>query len=503
MIKLAIAIPAALLLAGCGDTATAPVSDTAPEAPIVHFAELPEAPPPVAMPTEIDPAMQDQLVSAISRIVVLQQVLASKEVTGEVLEVEAELPRESAESALENAKANLAAMSRGSIPTYVLIHNLDAAGHLRAWLIGPDGGTVSGVSDMPYDGLTAMTKGLGVRRLAMSRSRAPRGEPLPTEQEIRAAEAADRSPEAVEERRRTLAETAELLLPGVVRDALGSRSGRLLIIPALDTGTAPYAALPLANGYAAENWSFVLLPDIPALSNEEPTYDFGQVEIDKAVIVGDPDLSGDTSWNWAKLPGARAEAQAVAQMLDAPGNRLMIGEEATRRNLVRAIESRRDTGLVYIASHAVSHPRNPLTRGYVAMSGGHYYAGHIRQENFPGWDDNHPLVVLSACQTALGRTLEGGGFGIARTWTRAGAGQVAGSLWNVSDSATKVLMTNFMRQMKAGYAPEFAMQKAQLQTLRHVDDRGRQPFMNDPKMWASFTIFGKPSRQIRRNSPQT
>ena len=190
-------------------------------------------------------------------------------------------------------------------------------------------------------------------------------------------------------------------------------------------------------------------------------------------------------------------------MLDAPGNRLMIGEEATRRNLVRAIESRRDTGLVYIASHAVSHPRNPLTRGYVAMSGGHYYAGHIRQENFPGWDNNHPLVVLSACQTALGRTLEGGGFGIARTWTRAGAGQVAGSLWNVSDSATNVLMTNFMRQMKAGYAPEFAMQKAQLQTLRHVDDRGRQPFMNDPKMWASFTIFGKPSRQIRRNSPQT
>jgi CHAT domain-containing protein len=99
------------------------------------------------------------------------------------------------------------------------------------------------------------------------------------------------------------------------------------------------------------------------------------------------------------------------------------------------------------------------------------------------------LVVMSACQTALGRVFDGGTFGVARTWTNAGAGQVVASLWNVSDAATLRLMERFARALKTGQAPEQAMQSAQLETLKD--------YPNDPRLWASFTVIGKPTLSRR------
>ncbi|GAA4052447.1 CHAT domain-containing protein [Parerythrobacter jejuensis] len=499
---------ACLLIAAC-DTQTDPSTDestpfqlTGDAAAAPRFAKIPPAPEPVSIPTEIDPALEQELLDDIARVGLVQEVLRGKERDGEVRQAKISLDHEEAVFQLEQARSLLATLSDESIPTYALLHRTDANGYLKAWLISPDGGVLTGVSTRKYKGLGPMSSGLGVRRLAISRSRAKRGEPLPSEAEIEAARAADRTPQAIEQRRATLSETAKLLLPGPIRDALGTRSGRLLVVPALDTGTAPFAALPLANGYAAENWSFVVLPDFASMAEEEPTFDFGRVDVNKAVIVGDPDLTDDRAWRWSPLPGARAEAQAVAAMLDTPGNSVLLGSDATQRRLINAIQAREDTGMVYIASHAVSHPTNPLTRGYVAMSGGHFHAGDIRTARFNGWRQNNPLVVLSACQTALGRFLQGGSFGIARTWTTAGAGQVVGSLWNVSDSATRVLMTNFVTHLKAGYAPEFAMQRAQLETLHHRDADGQQPYLRDPKLWASFTVFGRPSEAVRRPSQE-
>ena len=211
------------------------------------------------------------------------------------------------------------------------------------------------------------------------------------------------------------------------------------------------------------------------------------------MVVGSPDLSSDPKYKWHDLPGAEAEAHSVAKKLGE--EKLLIGREATRSALTRAIHATDDLGMVYIASHAIADPKNPLTRGFVAMSGdeGHYFAGHIRQERFNGWRERNPLVVMSACQTALGRVLDGGGFGIARSWTTVGAGQVVSSLWNVSDNATRFLMDQFMIRLKAGDPPEEAMQKAQLITMQAKTKSGRQIYIDDPKMWASFMVYGKPS----------
>jgi CHAT domain-containing protein len=62
----------------------------------------------------------------------------------------------------------------------------------------------------------------------------------------------------------------------------------------------------------------------------------------------------------------------------------------------------------------------------------------------------------------------------------------------VSDLATYRLMTRFVAGLQQGKSPELAMQAAQLETIKN--------YPNDPKMWASFTIIGKPTIGSGRGS---
>ena len=96
--------------------------------------------------------------------------------------------------------------------------------------------------------------------------------------------------------------------------------------------------------------------------------------------------------------------------------------------------------------------------------------------------DNSPLVVMSACQTGLGKDFEVGTIGLARAWQYAGASSVVMSLWNVDDEATFELMTEFIR-LSATMPSDRALQHA-MQRVRSE--------RNDPYFWAGFTIFGLP-----------
>jgi CHAT domain-containing protein len=81
----------------------------------------------------------------------------------------------------------------------------------------------------------------------------------------------------------------------------------------------------------------------------------------------------------------------------------------------------------------------------------------VRDRRFEGWEAKHPIVMLSACETALGKTFDGGSYGMARAMFAAGAAQVVASLWNVDDEATRLLMTDFMDHMFIGFETEDAM----------------------------------------------
>ena len=479
-----------------------PGAGTAAQVSATAARTAPEPAPP--MPAALSPDGERPLLEAIARSYPFRKQIETKEQTGHVRAIEAariEANLDQAKLDLAGIKRNLATLSAGGLPTYALIHSVASNGSLNAWIVLPDGGVVAGATSVPYAGLGTLQGGLGVDRIAETRGPQLKGQEKQRLDADADADAAtdtergagkrDNSPEAIMKRRETLAEAAATLLPGDIRQVLAAGEGRLLVVPVSDTGTAPYAALPIRNqdDFAARRWSFVVMQDLNVLAGDGSGFDMGKVDLSKSVIVGDPADMRDVRYSFPALPGARKEAQAIARELGVAGQNVLIGADATRKNVVRAIDRSAGEGVIYMATHAVADAKNPLTRGFVVLSQQNLFAGELRTQQFRGWDEHQPLVVMSACQTALGRVFEGGTFGVARTWTNAGAGQVVASLWNVSDRATYRLMTRFVAGLQQGKTPELAMQAAQLATIKN--------YPNDPKMWASFTIIGKPSIDSR------
>ena len=274
-------------------------------------------------------------------------------------------------------------------------------------------------------------------------------------------------------------EAWSLLMPGAIAARLRETSAkRLLILPVSDIGFVPFAALPLGSERLIDRFALVLLPDVEALldfSLETRAWRSGH-EI-RSVVIGDPDLSQDRRWNFPPLPGARREAAEVAELV---GEQPILGQEATKANVLDRLKAGRGASLIYFATHALSDAVNPMDGSFLALAGDHLYGHDIKGLFFP----NSPLVVMSACQTGLGKVFEGGTFGLVRAWHHAGALQTVMSLWNIDDNATKDLMLEFMRRRKAGVMTEFALREAMLAT------RQKYP---DPALWASVALFGVPS----------
>ena len=90
------------------------------------------------------------------------------------------------------------------------------------------------------------------------------------------------------------------------------------------------------------------------------------------------------------------------------------------------------------------------------------------------------LVVLSACQTALGEISGEGVFGLQRGFKLAGANSLLMSLWKVDDEATKILMVEFYKNLLEGKNKREALHIAQ-QTLRNTHP--------EPEYWAGFILL--------------
>ena len=121
-----------------------------------------------------------------------------------------------------------------------------------------------------------------------------------------------------------------------------------------------------------------------------------------------------------------------------------------RRTLVTdgAIADRR---VVHFATHGLLDSEHPDLSGLVLSlvdERGTPRDGFLRMHEIYNLRLPADLVVLSACQTALGRDIRGEGlFGLTRGFMYAGARRVVASLWQVDDESTAELMKRFYRAM--------------------------------------------------------
>ncbi len=194
----------------------------------------------------------------------------------------------------------------------------------------------------------------------------------------------------------------------------------------------------------------------------------------------------ETSPGYPRLPGSRKEAEAILPL--APLNRTLavLGFQANLRTVFATDLSQHR--IVHFATHGVIDTTTPRLSGLVLSlfdSSGHPRAGFLRLHDIYNLKLNADLVVLSGCQTALGREMDGEGLvGLTRGFMYAGAARVLASLWRIEDRATAELMTRFYRSMWAdGATPAAALRSAQL-SIR------QERRWQDPYYWGTFVLQG-------------
>jgi CHAT domain-containing protein/tetratricopeptide (TPR) repeat protein len=123
-----------------------------------------------------------------------------------------------------------------------------------------------------------------------------------------------------------------------------------------------------------------------------------------------------------------------------------------------------------VCAGATNPPKNPAT-GLVDQGAGVLTAEEVSGLDLKGTD----LVVLSACETGLGRVAGGEGvLGLQRAFEVAGARTVIASLWDVGDEATQRLMAGFYKNLWEKKLPKLeALRQAQLALLREYQPRGK------------------------------
>jgi CHAT domain-containing protein len=144
--------------------------------------------------------------------------------------------------------------------------------------------------------------------------------------------------------------------------------------------------------------------------------------------------------------------------------------------------------IVHFATHGLVDSKHPEFSGLVLSlvnDHGHAQDGFLSLEDIYNLKLPVDLVVLSSCETGLGKEISGEGLiGLTRGFMYAGASTVVASLWSVDDLATSQLMARFYHAMEHDQmAPAAAMRKAQIEMWRHKA-------WHPPYYWAAFQVQG-------------
>ena len=103
---------------------------------------------------------------------------------------------------------------------------------------------------------------------------------------------------------------------------------------------------------------------------------------------------------------------------------------------------------------------------------------------------NADLVVLSACETGLGRLIRGEGIeGLNRAFFYAGASSVLLSLWAINDQASYQLLERFYVHLRSSNSIMSALREAKIEMIN-------SGVLSHPYYWAGFIVTGEADRVI-------
>jgi CHAT domain-containing protein/Tfp pilus assembly protein PilF len=187
-----------------------------------------------------------------------------------------------------------------------------------------------------------------------------------------------------------------------------------------------------------------------------------------------------------RLPFTQQEAQAIMATIPPGRGMAALGFDASRK--MATSPELAHYQVVHLATHGLLDNEHPELSGLVFSlfdKTGKPQNGFLEMQDIYNLNWPVDLVVLSACETGLGRNVKGEGIvGLTRGFMYAGASRVVASLWAVDDVATSELMRRFYSAMfHEGLSPSSALRKAQLQM-------SEQERWKNPYYWAAFILQG-------------
>jgi CHAT domain-containing protein len=189
-----------------------------------------------------------------------------------------------------------------------------------------------------------------------------------------------------------------------------------------------------------------------------------------------------------RLNGTRTEADQISKLAKTSGGQadVWLDLDANEDNLdARDISKYR---VIHVATHGLLNAERPQFSGVVlSLVGNKTHDGFVRTDEVFNLHLGSPLVMLSACETGLGKERRGEGvMGLTRAFMYAGAPTVGVSLWSVADRSTADLMTDFYRRLLStneGTTSSSALRGAQLAMIT-----GKK--YSAPFYWAPFVLVG-------------
>ena len=233
--------------------------------------------------------------------------------------------------------------------------------------------------------------------------------------------------------------------------------------------------------YWIEDVTLLSAPSLDLLAAARPA----QIAERNLLLLGNP---VSPSPDYPSLPLFGSEMTQIERHFATHRAAVFAGEQATPAAYLTGNPAR--YAYIHFVSHAVASRTDPLDSAII-LSGSMLSGGKVGKASFKLYARDimqHPidarLVTISACYGSGTRFYAGEGLvGLSWAFLRAGAHNVIGALWEVSDDSTPRLMDTLYQGLEDGQAPAVALRNAKL-ALIHSQSRFRMPFF-----WAPFQIY--------------
>ncbi|MEG4348112.1 CHAT domain-containing protein [Microcoleus sp. LAD1_D3] len=262
-------------------------------------------------------------------------------------------------------------------------------------------------------------------------------------------------------------------------------NAHVIFIPQDSLFQVPFPALQDSGGtYLIEKHTILTAPSIQVLDlTRQQRQKLAQKPANSgpALVLGNPTMPsvslslGEPKQQLSPLPGAEAEARAIAPLLK---TQAILGAQGTKAEIVQKMPQ---ASIIHLATHGLLDDVRGLGSA-IAMAPSGSDDGLLTAEEIFDMKLQANLVVLSACNTGEGRITGDGVIGLSRALISAGVPSVIVSLWAVPDAPTSELMQSFYQNLQNNPDKAQALRQAMLTTMKTHPG---------PRDWAAFTLIGE------------